>query len=52
MTENLPVDEVRKAIPLRRFGRPPEVASLVGYLFTEPAAYITRQVISVNGGMS
>lgn len=45
------VAEVKKAIPMRRFGRPEEVASLVAYLMGEDAAYITRQVISVNGGM-
>lgn len=44
-------DEVKKAIPMRRFGKPEEVASLVGYLMGEKAAYITRQVISVNGGL-
>lgn len=52
MTADLPVDEVQKAIPLRRFGTADEVASLVGYLFTDDAAYITRQVISVNGGLA
>ena len=38
-------------IPLQRMGKPEEVASLVSYLMSESAAYITRQVISVNGGM-
>ena len=45
------VEEARKAIPMRRFGKPEEIASLVAYLLSEGAAYITRQVISVNGGM-
>lgn len=45
------VEEVKKAIPMRRFGKPSEVASLVSYLLSDGAAYLTRQVISVNGGM-
>ena len=51
MTKDLPVDEIKKIIPVRRMGQPKEVASLVNYLLSEDAAYITRQVISVNGGM-
>lgn len=45
------VEEVKRAIPMRRFGRPEEIASLVSYLLSDGAAYLTRQVISVNGGM-
>ena len=45
------LDEVKRAIPMRRFGKPSEVASLVSYLLSDGAAYLTRQVISVNGGM-
>ncbi len=51
MTEDAPVDEALKLIPLRRVGQADEVASLVAYLCSDGAAYITRQVISVNGGM-
>lgn len=51
MTEEVDFDHVRDLIPARRAGRPEEVASLVGYLFSADAEYITRQVISVNGGM-
>ena len=45
------IEEAKKAIPMKRLGRAEEVASLVGYLFTEAAGYLTRQVIAVNGGM-
>jgi len=51
MIKDLPVDEVRKAITMKRFGKAKEVASLVNYLISEDAAYITGQVISVNGGL-
>lgn len=51
MTETAPVDEALKLIPARRMGTPDEVASLVGYLMSPDAAYITRQVIAVNGGL-
>ena len=51
MLQNLPVDEVKKAIPMKRLGKPEEVASLINYLVSEDASYITGQVISVNGGL-
>jgi 3-oxoacyl-[acyl-carrier protein] reductase len=41
-----------KAIPARRIGRPEEVAELVAYLFSDLAAYVTRQVIRIDGGLS
>lgn len=51
MTKDLPVEELKKMIPMKRFGTPKEVAGLVNYLMSEDASYITGQVISVNGGL-
>jgi 3-oxoacyl-[acyl-carrier protein] reductase len=51
MIDEAPVEEALKLIPMRRAGEPEEVASLVSYLLSESAGYLTRQVISVNGGM-
>lgn len=51
MTENLPLEEALKIIPMQRLGSADEVAAVVCFLMSESAAYITRQVISVNGGM-
>jgi 3-oxoacyl-[acyl-carrier protein] reductase len=51
MLEGAPVDEMLKAVPAGRLGQPAEVAGLVAFLMTDAAAYITRQVIAVNGGL-
>lgn len=52
MTAEVPIDEALKLIPARRLGQPEEVAALVSFLMGADAAYITRQVISVNGGLA
>jgi 3-oxoacyl-[acyl-carrier protein] reductase len=41
-----------EAVPMRRVGKPEEVAALVAFLMSDDAAYITRQVIGVNGGLA
>lgn len=51
MVQDLELDEAMKLIPARRMGKPEEVAAAVSFLMSEDAGYITRQVISVNGGM-
>lgn len=51
MVEAHVLEEAMKIIPARRMGKPEEVAATVSFLMGEEAAYITRQVISVNGGM-
>lgn len=51
MTKDLPQDELKKLVPMRRFGKPEEVASLVGFLCSDEASYITGEVISINGGL-
>jgi 3-oxoacyl-[acyl-carrier protein] reductase len=43
---------IRRIVPMQRAGRPEEVADLVGFLCSEQAAYITGQIISINGGMA
>lgn len=52
MLEGAPVDEIRKAIPMRRLGTPEEVAALVAFLASEDAAYLTGQVIGLSGGLA
>jgi 3-oxoacyl-[acyl-carrier protein] reductase len=51
MLEGAPVEIMKKMIPMGRIGRPEEVASVVGFLCSSEASYITGQVIAVNGGM-
>ena len=52
MIKGLPTEEMLKLVPMKRLGKPEEVAALVLFLLSEEAGYITRQVISVNGGMA
>ena len=51
MVEGLDEDALRRQIPANRFGRPEEVAALVGFLASADAAYITGAVVSINGGL-
>jgi len=52
MLDGVPMDEALKMVPARRVGRPEEVAAAVSYLMSEDAGYVTRQVLSVNGGLA
>ncbi|WP_293796087.1 3-ketoacyl-ACP reductase FabG2 [uncultured Pantoea sp.] len=49
--EPLVIDEAMKLIPMKRMGAAEEVAGLASYLMSDIAGYVTRQVISINGGM-
>ena len=51
MTKDLPVDELKNLVPMKRFGKAEEVAKLVGFLISDDASYITGEVISINGGL-
>jgi len=51
MIRDAPMDIILPSIPIGRTGKPEEVAALAVFLLSEEASYITRQVISVNGGM-
>ncbi|HYB13033.1 MAG TPA: SDR family oxidoreductase, partial [Myxococcota bacterium] len=51
MIEGAPIEEILKRIPMRRLGKPEDIGAVVAFLFSEGAAYITGQVLQVNGGM-
>lgn len=51
MTKDLPTEDLKKMVPMGRFGKADEVANLVSFLASENASYITGEVISINGGL-
>ena len=51
MTKDLNEEELKKMVPAGRFGKPEEVAELVGFLASDKAGYITGEVININGGL-
>jgi 3-oxoacyl-[acyl-carrier protein] reductase len=51
MLEDVPLEHALKAVPMNRVGQPAEVAAVVGFLMSDAASYVTRQVIGINGGM-
>ena len=52
MIETAPREEIVKLIPMKRIGKPTEVAAVVSFLMSDDASYMTGQVLSVNGGMA
>lgn len=51
MTADLKEEDFKKLIPMQRFGEPEEVAEVVAFLASEKSAYITGEVININGGL-
>jgi len=52
MIGDAPIDKLLEHVPLRRMGRASEVAELVAFLASDRAAYITGQVIAIDGGLT
>ena len=51
MTKDLPQEQLKALVPMKRFGKPEEVAALVSFLCSDKANYITGEVVSINGGL-
>ena len=51
MTKDLPEADLKKLVPMQRFGEASEVAEVVQFLASPAASYITGEVISINGGL-
>ncbi len=51
MTQDLNETELKKLVPMQRFGEPEEVAECVAFLASSKASYITGDVININGGL-
>jgi 3-oxoacyl-[acyl-carrier protein] reductase len=51
IADAFPQDAIQRLVPMKRAGRPEEVADLVAFLASDRAAYISGQIISINGGM-
>lgn len=49
---NMAGDVIKKVIPMRRFGKPEDIARVAVFLASEESSYITGQVITVDGGLS
>lgn len=51
MTHDLPEQELKKLVPMQRFGEPDEVADVIAFLASSKSSYVTGEVISINGGL-